>query len=130
MFVTALRARAQAGKSHVVELQELAKQHRLEQVQIATLLERFPNYVMVLSAEVLTIQAINPAYKEMAGSRDVNGCRSERFLVVHRSVTQWYPSMTSAAKALFVYSSTAKRRIDRLTGLEGGVKCRSAAMML
>jgi myosin heavy subunit len=55
------------------ELQELAKQYRLEQVQIATLLERFPYYVMVLGAEDLTIQAINPAYKGLVGSRDVNG---------------------------------------------------------
>jgi two-component system CheB/CheR fusion protein len=55
------------------ELQELTKQHRLEQIQIAVLLERFPNYIMVLHAEDLTIQAINPAYKQLLGSRDVNG---------------------------------------------------------
>jgi two-component system, chemotaxis family, CheB/CheR fusion protein len=59
--------------ARTIELQEMTKQHRLEQVQIATLLERFPYYVMVLDAEDLTIQAINPAYKQLAGSRDVIG---------------------------------------------------------
>ena len=59
--------------ARTVELQGLAKQHRVEQMQIARLLERFPNYIMVLSAEDLTIQAVNPAYQQLLGSRDVNG---------------------------------------------------------
>jgi len=59
--------------ARTVELQELSKQHRLEQAQIATLLERFPYYVMVLSAGDLTIQALNPAYKQLLGSRDAIG---------------------------------------------------------
>ena len=59
--------------ARTVELQELTKQHRVEQVQLSTLLERFPHYIMVLNADDLTIQAINPAYKQLIGERDVNG---------------------------------------------------------
>ena len=55
------------------ELQELAKQHRLEQLQLTTVLERYPYYVMVLDAEDLTIQTINLAYKQLLGNRDVVG---------------------------------------------------------
>jgi len=59
--------------ARTVELQELSKQHRVEQLQLATLLERFPHYIMVLNAEDLTIQAINPTYKQLLGNRDVSG---------------------------------------------------------
>ncbi len=55
------------------ELQELAKQRRIEQLQLTTVLERYPYYVMVLDAEDLTIQTINPAYKQLLGNRDVVG---------------------------------------------------------
>ena len=55
------------------ELQELTRQHRMEQLQLAVLLERFPYYIMVLNAEDLTVQAINPAYKQLLGNRDVQG---------------------------------------------------------
>src|SRR6185295_3848579 len=55
------------------ELQELAKQHRLEQLQLSTLLERYPHYAMVLNADDLTIQSINSTYKQLLGGRDVNG---------------------------------------------------------
>lgn len=54
-------------------MQELTKQHRMQQLQLAALLERFPNFVMVLNAEDLTIQAINPAYKQLIGDRNVSG---------------------------------------------------------
>ena len=46
---------------------------RLRQLQLTTVLERYPYYVMVLVAEDLTIQTINPAYKQMLGNRDVVG---------------------------------------------------------
>ncbi|HEX6718550.1 MAG TPA: PAS domain-containing protein, partial [Pyrinomonadaceae bacterium] len=59
--------------ARTVELQELTKQHRVEQLQLASLLERFPHYIMVLTAEDFTIQAINPAYKQLLGKRDVRG---------------------------------------------------------
>jgi len=59
--------------ARTVELQELAKQHRIEQLQLASLLERYPHYIMVLNPEDLTIQTVNPAYKQLLGTRDVNG---------------------------------------------------------
>ena len=59
--------------ARTAELQELARQHRLEQLQIATLLERYPHYIMVLNADDLTIQSINPAYTKLIGTRDVRG---------------------------------------------------------
>jgi two-component system CheB/CheR fusion protein len=59
--------------ARTIELQELTKQYRVEQLQLSVLLERFPHYVMVLDAEKLTIQAINPAYKQLVGNRDVQG---------------------------------------------------------
>jgi len=59
--------------ARTVELQDLTRQHRVEQLQLATLLERFPHYIMVLNAEDLTIQALNPAYKQLLGTREVNG---------------------------------------------------------
>jgi two-component system, chemotaxis family, CheB/CheR fusion protein len=55
------------------ELQELTKQHRLDQLQLASLLERYPHYIMVLNADDLTIQSINPTYRQLLGARDVNG---------------------------------------------------------
>jgi myosin heavy subunit len=59
--------------ARTVELQELAKQRRVEQLQIASLLERYPHFVMVLNGEDLTIETVNPAYKQLLGTRDVNG---------------------------------------------------------
>src|ERR1043166_2292143 len=59
--------------ARTVELQELTKQYRVEQMQLSVLLERFPHYVMVLEAENLTIQAVNPAYKPLLGTRSVLG---------------------------------------------------------
>jgi two-component system CheB/CheR fusion protein len=59
--------------ARTIELQELAKQYRVEQLQLSAVLERFPHFVMVLNAEDLTIHAINPAYKQMLGNRNVLG---------------------------------------------------------
>ena len=59
--------------ARTMELQELSKQHRMEQLQLASLLEKFPHYIMVLNAGDLTIQAINPAYRQLIGERDVTG---------------------------------------------------------
>ena len=49
------------------------KQHNLEQLQLAHLLERFPHYVMVLHAEDLTIQTVSPSYQQLLGHRDTKG---------------------------------------------------------
>ena len=59
--------------ARTIELQELTKQHHVEQLQLASLLERFPHYIMVLTAQDLAIQAINPAYKQLLGERNVQG---------------------------------------------------------
>jgi len=59
--------------ARTTELQEVTKHHTMEQLQLSSVLERFPYYVMILNAADLTIQAINPAYKELLGSRDVSG---------------------------------------------------------
>lgn len=59
--------------ARTLELQELMKQHRLEQLQLSHLLERFPHYVMVVNAEDLTIQRVNPSYQQIFGTRDVIG---------------------------------------------------------
>ena len=58
--------------ARTVESQEMTKQYRMEQVQLAELLERSPHYVMVLNVDDLTVQAINHAYKQVLGSRDVH----------------------------------------------------------
>ena len=59
--------------ARTAELQELSKQHVFEQLQLASLLERFPHYVMVLNAKDLTIEEINPGYKQLFGDREVKG---------------------------------------------------------
>jgi predicted nucleic acid-binding Zn-ribbon protein len=55
------------------ELQDYGKQYRMEQLQLSSLLERFPHYVMVLNATDLTIQSINPGYRQLFGDRSVIG---------------------------------------------------------
>jgi chromosome segregation ATPase len=59
--------------ARTMELQEITKQLRLEQLQLTAVLERFPHFMMVLNAEDLTVQAINPAYKQLIGDRNVSG---------------------------------------------------------
>jgi two-component system CheB/CheR fusion protein len=54
------------------ELQDVSQQHRIEQLQLSSVLERFPHYAMVLNAEDLTINAVNHAYKELLETRNVN----------------------------------------------------------
>ncbi|HKS10537.1 MAG TPA: CheR family methyltransferase [Pyrinomonadaceae bacterium] len=59
--------------ARTVELQELMKTHRIEQLQLSHMLERFPHYVMVLRAEDLTILRVNSAYQQLLGNRDAAG---------------------------------------------------------
>lgn len=59
--------------ARTLELQEYTKQYRVEQLQLSTLLERFPHYVMVLAADDLIIQNVNPGYQQLFGDRDVVG---------------------------------------------------------
>lgn len=57
--------------ARTMELQDLSQQHRMEQSELSSVLERFPHYAMVLNAEDLTIHAVNSAYKELLGARQV-----------------------------------------------------------
>ena len=59
--------------SRTLELQESMKQHRMEQLQLSHLLERFPHYVMVLRGEDLTIQTVSPSYQQLLGDRNPAG---------------------------------------------------------
>ncbi|HEX7330170.1 MAG TPA: chemotaxis protein CheB [Pyrinomonadaceae bacterium] len=59
--------------ARTIELQELTRQYRTEQLQLSSLLERFPHYVMVLNADDFTIHAINPGYKQILANRNVVG---------------------------------------------------------
>jgi two-component system CheB/CheR fusion protein len=53
------------------ELQDLTQQHRIEQLELSYVLERFPHFAMVLNAEDLTIYAVNRAYQELLGTRNI-----------------------------------------------------------
>lgn len=55
------------------ELQELMKQHRLEQLQLSELLQQFPNYVVVVNAEDSTILRVSPAYQQLLRKRKAAG---------------------------------------------------------
>ena len=57
--------------ARTAELQDVTQQHRIEQFQLSSVLERFPHFAMVLNAEDLTIHAVNPAYKQLLGTRDI-----------------------------------------------------------
>jgi two-component system CheB/CheR fusion protein len=59
--------------ARTAELQELTRQHRLGQLELASVLERYPHYIMVLHADDLSIQSVSPNYKELLHERDVNG---------------------------------------------------------
>ncbi len=59
--------------ARTIELQEVMKQYRLEESQLSQLLERFPYYVLIVNAEDLTVQQINPACGEVLAGRDVIG---------------------------------------------------------
>ena len=59
--------------ARTVELQGMSRQTKIEQMQVSDMLERFPKHVMILNAEDLTINAVNPAYKDLLGVRDVEG---------------------------------------------------------
>jgi myosin heavy subunit len=59
--------------ARTLELQELMKQFRLDQLQLAHLLERFPHYVMVLRGDDLTIQTLSPSYQQLLGDRKPEG---------------------------------------------------------
>jgi hypothetical protein len=55
------------------ELHHLTRENNEEQFQLSELLERFPYYVMIVSANDLMIEAINPGYALLLGKRDIVG---------------------------------------------------------
>ena len=55
------------------ELHDLTKENNAEQFQLSELLERFPYYVMIVSADDLMIEAINPGYALLLGKREIIG---------------------------------------------------------
>lgn len=59
--------------ARTLELHHFTRENTQEQFQLSELLERFPYYVMVVSAKDLTIQAINPGYALLLGKRDIIG---------------------------------------------------------
>lgn len=59
--------------ARTVELHHFTTENTEEQFHLSKLLERFPYYVMVVEANDLTIQAINPGYAMLLGKRDVVG---------------------------------------------------------
>ena len=59
--------------ARTVELHHHTRENIREQFQLSELLERFPYYVMVVSAADLTIQAINPGYVLLLGKQEIIG---------------------------------------------------------
>ena len=59
--------------ARTTELHDVGQQHRIEQFELSAVLERFPHYAMVLNAEDLTIHAVNSAYQDLLGGRNIIG---------------------------------------------------------
>ena len=59
--------------ARTVELHHFTSENTEEQFHLSKLLERFPYYVMVVEADNLIIQAINPGYAILLGKRDIIG---------------------------------------------------------
>ena len=55
------------------ELHHLTKANNAEQFQLSELLERFPYYVMIVTAADLIIEAVNPGYALLLGKREIIG---------------------------------------------------------
>ena len=88
------------------ELHELTRQNRVEQSNLSEVLERFPYYIMVLDANDLTVQSVNPGYsvpghvRQLVG-RPVNevfkGIDLETFLLTVRGVIEGGQPVTTGA---------------------------------
>jgi two-component system CheB/CheR fusion protein len=59
--------------ARTIELHHLTQERSAEQLRLSELLERFPYYVMVVSASDFTIQAVNPGYALLLGKQNVIG---------------------------------------------------------
>jgi two-component system, chemotaxis family, CheB/CheR fusion protein len=59
--------------ARTMELQEFTRQNQETQYYLSAMLERFPHYVMILDKDTLTVETINPGYRETLGGREVVG---------------------------------------------------------
>jgi two-component system CheB/CheR fusion protein len=59
--------------ARTIELHHLTQERGAEQFRLSELLERFPYYVMVVSASDFRIQAVNPGYALLLGKQNVIG---------------------------------------------------------
>ena len=101
--------------ARTVELQDMTRQYRLEQTQLSTLLERFPNYVMVLNAEDLTIHTVNPAYKQLLEGRNTHNVPlSEVF--GGKDIDELIDVLKSSAREAQTYTTAAIRAGMRSDG--------------
>ena len=58
----------------------MGQQHRTVQGPLPSWKE-FPHYAMVVNAEDMNINAVNPAYKQLLGFREIINLPCARFLV-------------------------------------------------
>jgi two-component system CheB/CheR fusion protein len=65
--------------ARTMELHHLTKENTEDQFHFTELLERFPYYVMIVDADDLTIQAVNPGYALLLGKRDIIGLPVTKF---------------------------------------------------
>lgn len=59
--------------ARTMELQEFTRQNQETQYYLSAMLERFPHYVMILDKNTLTVETINPGYREKLAGREVIG---------------------------------------------------------
>ena len=59
--------------ARTMELQVFTRQNQETQYYLSAMLERFPHYVMILDKNTLTVETINPGYREKLAGREVIG---------------------------------------------------------
>jgi two-component system CheB/CheR fusion protein len=86
--------------ARTIELHHMTRENTEEQFLLTALLERFPYYVMVVDANDLKIQAVNPGYAMLLGKRDVIG----------QSVTSFFngPDLEKLVEALGQVTKSGK----------------------
>ena len=86
--------------ARTIELHHMTRENMEEQFLLTALLERFPYYVMVVDANDMKIQAVNPGYAMLLGKRDVIG----------QSVTSFFngPDLEKLVEALGEVTKSGK----------------------
>lgn len=59
--------------ARTMELQDFTKHNQEAQYHLSAMLERFPHYVLILDKDTLSVQTINPGYRETLAGREVIG---------------------------------------------------------